>query len=346
MKKKSRIGVELTIASAGVLLAAIALDHNSVGVGIARAGGFMQAYDLAITKTDSPDPVIAGNNLTYSIVVTNTGAPTSWIDVTDALPPGTTFQSLVAPAGFTCTTPAVGQPGSILCQLPSGMGSPSDTRTLSLVVTVDAATPKNTLITNTAAVKPTVCTPPCDMDPSNDMFTAQTTVDTQADLSLTKTATPDPVPAGSLLDYTLTVTNNGPSAAQDVMISDTTPPNTTFFNAQPSSGGSCVTPPPNGAGAIKCTYPGATLPSESHSVAITVRTCAADVGTCGGQVVNTGQATSSTFDPDSNNSTATVSTPVLPVPAPVLSGIGLVVEVLLLLAVGGWALARLRVARR
>ena len=345
MNKKSRIGVELAIASAGVLLAAVALDHNSVGVHIARAGGFMQAYDLAITKTDSPDPVIAGNNLTYSIVVTNTGAPTSWIDVTDTLPPGTTFQSLVFPAGFTCTTPAVGQPGSILCQLPSGMNSPSDTRTFSLIVNVDAATPKNTVITNTAAVKPSVCTPPCDMDPNNDMSTAQTTVDTQADLSLTKTGTPDPVPAGSLLDYTLTVTNNGPSAAQDVMITDTTPPNTTFFNAQPSSG-SCVTPPPNGTGVIKCTYPGTTLPSQSHSVAITVRTCAADVGTCGGQVINTGQASSSTFDPDSNNSSATANTPVLPIPAPVLSGVGLVIEILLLLVIGGWALSRLREARR
>ncbi len=343
MKKKSGIRVELAIASAGVLLAAIALDHNNVGVGIARAG-FMQAYDLAITKTDSPDPVIAGNNLTYNIVVTNTGDPTSWIDVTDTLPPGTTFQSLTT-ADFNCTTPAVGQPGSIFCQRPSGMGSPSDTRTLSVVVNVDAATPKNTILSNTAAVKPSVCTPPCDMNPNNDMSTAQTTVDTQADLSLTKTATPDPVPAGALVTYTLTVTNNGPSAAQDVMITDATPPNTTFFSAVPSSG-SCVTPPLDGTGTITCTYPGTTLPSESHSVVIIVRTCAADVGMCGGQLINTAQTSSSTFDPDTNNSTATVTSDILAVPAPVLSGIGLVVEVFLLLAVGAWALGRLRIVRR
>lgn len=345
MKRMPRTWKELAIACASVALAAVVLNISNPEVRVAQAGPFTQAYDLAITKTDSPDPVIAGTSLTYSIVVTNTGAATSWIDVTDTLPPGTTFQSITAP-DFNCTTPAVGQTGSILCQRPAGMDSPSDMRTLSVVVNVDPATPKNTVISNTAAVKPTVCTPPCDSDPNNDMSTAQTTVDTQADLSLTKTATPDPVPAGSLLDYTLTVTNNGPSAAQDVMITDTTPPNTTFFNAQPSSGGSCLTPPPNGTGTITCTYPGATLPSESHSVAITVRTCAADVATCGGQVINTGQASSTTFDPDSNNSSATASTPVLPIPAPVLSGIGLVVEILLLLVIGGWALSRLREARR
>ena len=342
MKRIRRTWVELAIASVGTLLAAVVLNLAGTGIGVAGPG-FMQPYDLAITKTDSPDPVIAGNNLTYSIVVTNTGAATSFIDVSDTLPPGTTFQSLTT-SDFTCSTPAVGQPGSILCQRPS-MGSPTDTRMLSVVVNVDAATPKNTVISNTATVKPTVCTPPCDMNPNNDMSTAQTTVDTQADLSLIKTATPDPVPAENLVAYTLTVTNNGPSVAQDVMITDTIPPNTSFLSAVPSSG-SCVTPPPNGAGTVKCTYPGATLVSQSHSVVITVRTCAGGASTCGGQLINTGQATSSTFDPDSNNSTATITTTVLGVPVPLLSGVGLVIEILLMLAVGAWALARMRLARR
>jgi uncharacterized protein len=341
MTKISRTWVELAIASGGVLLAAIVLDFASPSVRVAQAGP-AQAYDLAITKTDAPDPVLAGNNLTYTIVVTNTGAMTSFIDVSDTLPAGTTFQSLTT-SDFSCTTPAVGASGSILCQRPS-MASPSDSRMLTLVVNVDPSTPKNTVISNTAAVKPTHCTPPCDSDPNNDMSTADTTVDTAADLSMLKTAKPDPVPAGNLIGYTLTVTNNGPSTAQDVMITDTIPAGTTFDSAIPSSG-SCVTPPPNGFGMIKCTYPGATLPGQSHSVLIMVRTCNGGVINCGGQLMNTGQSSSSTFDPDSGNNTATVTSTVSPVPAPLLSGIGLLLEIAILLVIGAWALARLRVAR-
>lgn len=341
MKRIPRAWVEIGIACVGVLVAALLLDVSSVSTRIANAGPFAQAYDLAITKTDGPDPVIAGNNLTYTIVVTNTGAATDYITVSDTLPPGTTFQSLTT-SDFTCMTPLVGQTGAISCQRPS-MASPTDSRMLTVVVNVDNATPKNTVIMNTASVKPSTCTPPCDSDPSNDMSTASTLVDTQADLSLTKTATPDPVPAENLVSYTLTVTNNGPSAAQDVMITDTIPATTTFDSVQPN-GSTCVTPPPNGVGMVKCTFAGATLPTQSHSIVITVRTCAG--GTCGGQLTNAGQTSSSTFDPDTNNNTATVTSTVLPVPAPLLSGIGLLIEILLLLVSGWWALARVRVARR
>ncbi len=72
--------------------------------------------DLSITKTDSPDPVIAGANLTYAIAVTNSG-PTTATNVTmsDPLPSGTTFQSITAPPGWTCTTPAVGTNGTVSC---------------------------------------------------------------------------------------------------------------------------------------------------------------------------------------------------------------------------------------
>ena len=342
MKNSRRTGAELAIASGAVLLGAVLLNVVNPEPRVAQAGPFVQAYDLAITKTDSPDPVIAGNNLTYNIVVTNTGDPTSWIDVTDTLPPGTTFQSLTT-SDFTCTTPSVGSTGSISCQRPS-MASPSDTRTLSVVVNVDAGTAKNTVISNTATVKPSVCTPPCDQNPDNDMSTAETTVDTQADLSLTKTATPDRVTSGDLLRYTLTVTNNGPSVAQDVMITDTIPSTTSFFAAVPSDG-SCTTPPQKGSGTVKCTYPGATLPSQSHSVLIIVRTCDGGSGICTGNLTNTAQTSSSTFDPNTSNSTATVTTTVLPVQAPALSGIALLVEMVLLLAAGVWAVTRGRVVR-
>src|SRR4029079_13174330 len=65
--------------------------------------------DLSVTKADSPDPVTAGANLTYTIVVTKNGpSPAANATLTDAIPANTTFVSLTAPAGWTTTTPTVG----------------------------------------------------------------------------------------------------------------------------------------------------------------------------------------------------------------------------------------------
>ena len=48
-----------------------------------------------------------------------------------------------------------------------------------------------------------------------------------ADLAITAfTDSPDPVAAGGTLTYTVTVINNGPNAASNVVVSHVTPPNT------------------------------------------------------------------------------------------------------------------------
>ena len=57
-----------------------------------------------------------------------------------------------------------------------------------------------------------------------------------ADLAVTKTGLPDPVLVGSNLTYTVTVTNNGPNNASNVMVTDTLPANVTFVSATPSQG--------------------------------------------------------------------------------------------------------------
>ena len=48
--------------------------------------------DLAIFKTDVPDPVIGGQNITYSVTVFNQGPDdATGVIIRDILPPGTTF---------------------------------------------------------------------------------------------------------------------------------------------------------------------------------------------------------------------------------------------------------------
>ena len=59
--------------------------------------------DLAIGVTDAPDPILAGNNLTYTITVTNFGPATATnVIVTNTLPGGVIFVS-VTPPGTAAT---------------------------------------------------------------------------------------------------------------------------------------------------------------------------------------------------------------------------------------------------
>jgi len=147
-----------------------------------------------------------------------------------------------------------------------------------------------------------------------------------------------------VIKYTLTATNNGPSDAQDVMISDNIAAITPFLSATPSAGGVCgTTPPVGGSGLVKCTFAGGTAPGASRSVEIVVKVC--PDAPCS-QILNTGTASSPTADPDSADTESTATAPVRGAPAPVLGTTGIVVELLLLLLVAAWAFRRAHRSQR
>jgi uncharacterized repeat protein (TIGR01451 family) len=124
--------------------------------------------DLEITNVDSPDPVVAGNNLTYTITVSNAGPdPAVAASLSDTLPAGTTFVSLASPGGWSCTTPAVGAGGTVSCSLASmNVGS----AVFTLVVAVDVGA--SGIVSNTA----TITSSTSDPAPANNSATANTTV--------------------------------------------------------------------------------------------------------------------------------------------------------------------------
>ncbi len=65
-----------------------------------RAGGLLGNSDLSVTKTDSPDPVTVGNNLTYTVTITNNGpGGATGVVLTDTLPVGVTFVSATPSQG-------------------------------------------------------------------------------------------------------------------------------------------------------------------------------------------------------------------------------------------------------
>jgi uncharacterized repeat protein (TIGR01451 family) len=91
-----------------LLIAALAL----ASVGTAAPG---DSANLKITKTDSPDPVRVGANLTYTIGVENLGpSPATGVTVTDNLPGGVDLVSATGPAG-----PCAAQAGKVTCAIGS-----------------------------------------------------------------------------------------------------------------------------------------------------------------------------------------------------------------------------------
>jgi uncharacterized repeat protein (TIGR01451 family) len=65
------------------------------------------------------------------------------------------------------------------------------------------------------------------------------TTSAPADLSITKSASPDPALVGGQVSYTLAVANNGPSQATGVNLTDTLP-STVIFDSAIATQGSCT----------------------------------------------------------------------------------------------------------
>ena len=80
--------------------------------------------DVALSTAFSPWDVIAGNSITYTQTITNNGlAAAAGVSFTEPVPTNTTFESVLAPAGWTCTSPAVGSTGNVVCNDTANLGS-------------------------------------------------------------------------------------------------------------------------------------------------------------------------------------------------------------------------------
>jgi uncharacterized repeat protein (TIGR01451 family) len=129
---------------------------------------------------------------------------------------------------------------------------------------------------------------------------------TPADLSIAKLDTPDPVPAGTQLVYTLTVDNAGPDEAESVTVVDTLPPEVTYV----SDTGGCAQA---AVGILTCSL-GNIASGGSTSFDITVSIPADLVFNNGGLPVlisNTAEVfedIAEAFDPDTSDNSITITT--------------------------------------
>ena len=222
-----------TVLSNTATVSSPVVDPNAGNNASMTTTAVVARADLAVTKADSPDPVIAGTNLTYSIALINNGPSDAQnVSLSDALPANTRFQSFSAPAGWTVVTPPVDGSGTVTATRTTlAFGSPSQAFTL--VVRVCPEVLCNAMISNTASAASTTIDP----DPSNNSPTATTSVRTQSDLSITKSSAPIAV-AGCTAQFTITVTNAGPSNSTGTTVTDTLPANWTVLSILTSQGSS------------------------------------------------------------------------------------------------------------
>jgi uncharacterized repeat protein (TIGR01451 family) len=180
---------------------------------------FRAAADLALAKTDAPDPVVAGTNLTYTLQVTDNGpsaAPN--VVVKDFLSAQVSFVSATPSQGACLSGVVPGDPTKPLtCNL--GALASGGTATVTVVVKVNSDVPAGTILVNNAEA----ASDSADPDTGNNVRTVTTTVNTSADLAITKTSDAATYKPSTQVKYQITVVNNGPSKALNAVVTDNLP---------------------------------------------------------------------------------------------------------------------------
>jgi uncharacterized repeat protein (TIGR01451 family) len=209
---------------------------------------------LTITKVASPNPVIAGTNLTYTITVTNTGPSfATGVVVTDPIPAETSFVSVsgtgvfapIAACSFAAgTVTCNATPGGLLPTLP-----PNNPSTITIVVKVLSGAVGPIIGPNVATV---VWTNPAGSTVSSAPVTVA--LAREADLQLDKSCANTGI-AGQNLDCTIKIKNGGPSDVKGNVGNDVpgVPGSVVITDVLPAGAG-FVSATIAGAGGFTCSY--------------------------------------------------------------------------------------------
>lgn len=248
--------------------------------------GFFASADLSITKADSPDPVVAGDTLTYTLTVLNNGpVDATGVTVVDTLPTNVQIDNITTSQGTSSTVGEV---------ITVDLGNIASGGNATIVITVTVDPDVTTQISNTA----TVSGDQPDDDTSNNTATAPTDVNTQVDVAITKVDVVDPASAGGTLEYVITVTNNGPSTATNVVFTDTLPAELTYASGTTSQGtvgnvGQLIT---------------GTLGTLASGASATINVTTNVASSASGTISNTATVTSDGTETNTNNNSATQQT--------------------------------------
>jgi len=238
---------------------------------------------LTISKTDDRDTAEPGDTLSYYITIENPSpyAVTNVL-VEDFLPTHVTY--LASSHGGVLVTPT-------LVRWQSLSFAPGETKVLLLLAQVDSSTPNGTWLINeaSATASPTVT--------AQDTTVVQTSAQ-EADLRIIKTGASS-VQGGSSILYTLSVINDGPGTALNVVAADVIPSGL-IFDA--------------GASHPDCAQEGNSILCDNISLNVGESfdyTVAFDVpatGLCNTTILNEASVSTSSTDPNPSNNHSSVST--------------------------------------
>ena len=253
-------------------------DLNSKNDSASMTISALLPADLAISGTASEAVAKTGDNVTFTITVTNHGPATAnnvsfGNSLSDQLP-----VTSVAVSQGSCNP-------QIVCSVATL--APGASVTMSFVVTMATAE----FFTDNLSVgsdQPDIST-----DNNN---AAVTVVVNPAELAVTQTASATSVLTGAAVTLTLTVTNHGPAAANNVMLTESLQGGGTVSPATPSQG-SCSAP---SGGQLTCNL-GTLGPSATATVTIPV------TFTDAGQWMNSVNASANEPDPDVTNNSASLN---------------------------------------
>ncbi|MBV9292429.1 MAG: DUF11 domain-containing protein, partial [Frankiales bacterium] len=250
----------------------------------------IQQADLGTAMTASPATVLSGRTLTYKTTVSNAGPSVARnVTVTQNLPSGVSFTAYHL----------VGGTGSCALLTPSQVGCALDTLLVgqSVDIYVDTlvapSVPKNTVLTSNA----TAATSATDTAPGNNTASASGTADTLADLSIVNTSDAATYKPSTVIHYNVTVSNAGPSDAQNVVVTIKLPG--TKIATYKSNSLGCPAPTGNTSGQTFTCGLGTIGASGSKTFQLNIY-----ISGNKGLITSTATVTSTTADPNSANNSA------------------------------------------
>jgi uncharacterized repeat protein (TIGR01451 family) len=256
------------------------------------------AIDLTAATAAVTDPLTAGNNETWNSSITNnslyTAAPNPTF--TQSIPAGWTYVSATPPGGggWSCSATAV----LVTCTTATPL-APGATANFVVVMTSDPAATNGSTVTSTATASTSGSEPITTNNSASDTVTMQRRVD----IGMTKVdnlQSNNGVPAvayyqGDPITYTITATNNGPSRASNVTVTDVIPTGMSYT----SSSAPCTYNA--GTKTVTCTYATVDVGAANKKTITISGTVTSAPGTA---FVNTASSTRTEIDTAAANDSA------------------------------------------
>ncbi|MEL7178719.1 MAG: SdrD B-like domain-containing protein [Pseudomonadota bacterium] len=212
----------------------------------------LEQTDVTVAKSVSPDPSVVGQDVVYVITAENRptnadGDPISLstaneVEIVDTLPADLTFVSAVPSAGSCSVEPDEGSVtgpanNQLVCELGDIPNNSQQTVTVTVRPNNETLNNVPPSITNEVAI--TTSTPEADTT-NNDASVESAIVEPSFDLVVNKLDTVDPVGVNEETVYQVEVINFGPSAAENVVLTDNMPETGIAFQSVSSSDSSVV----------------------------------------------------------------------------------------------------------